>query len=250
MAKGFKQGAGGVSPLNFKVVGGTSAPGSPKENTIWVNTATAITSYVFSATQPTGSEGMVWIKTGVASPAAFNALKKNGIQLYPLIARQYVSGVWVDKTAKSYQGGKLVDWINYLYNEGNEFKDITGGWIVKAQGTITKEAGYLAIKKTSDSAAWISTTSVIDFTDITRIEADYSNDANSSHSGMFLQNGNPPSSGGMDWSKAVAKVWDISTGGLNTYKTMTLNTTAIKGTYLVYLLVYQNARFKSIRIYY
>ena len=38
--------------LNFTVVNGTSAPSSPTENTIWVNTSTAITGWDFSATQP------------------------------------------------------------------------------------------------------------------------------------------------------------------------------------------------------
>lgn len=128
MGTGFKHGAGGGAPLNFKVVGGTSAPSNAKENTIWVNTSTAITSYVFSATQPTGSTGMVWFSTDTSSSAAFNALKKNGIHVYPNSAKQYVGGKWVDKTAKIYQGGKWVDLISYLYNNGNQYTDLTGGW--------------------------------------------------------------------------------------------------------------------------
>lgn len=109
MAKGFKHGAGGASPLNFKVVGGTSAPASPKENTIWVNTNTAIASWFFSATEPESpAEGMVWISTGKTSTAPFNALKKNNITVYPISAKQYVSGAWADKTAKIYQNGAWV----------------------------------------------------------------------------------------------------------------------------------------------
>ena len=127
MAKGFKHGAGGA-PLNFKVVGGTSAPSNPKENTIWVNTSTAITSYVFSATQPTGSAGMVWISTGTSSPAAFNALKKHGIHVYPNSAKQYVGGKWVDKTAKIYQGGAWLDLFTYLYNAGIVNTNLIGKW--------------------------------------------------------------------------------------------------------------------------
>ena len=44
---------GGGANLNFKVVGGTTAPSDPKENTIWVNTDTAIHAWDFSATEPT-----------------------------------------------------------------------------------------------------------------------------------------------------------------------------------------------------
>lgn len=51
MAKGFKAGAGGGAPLNFKVVGGTK-PSSPNENTIWVNTDTAITGWQFASDDP------------------------------------------------------------------------------------------------------------------------------------------------------------------------------------------------------
>ena len=40
---------GSYTDLNFEVVGGTSAPTDPKENTIWMNTDTEITGYQFSA---------------------------------------------------------------------------------------------------------------------------------------------------------------------------------------------------------
>jgi hypothetical protein len=49
MAKGYKARGGGSNPLNFKVVGGTSEPANPKENTIWINTDENITDWAFSA---------------------------------------------------------------------------------------------------------------------------------------------------------------------------------------------------------
>jgi len=115
MAKGFKHGAGGNSSLNFKVVGSTTEPVNPKENMIWVNTDQEITSWEFSFTQPAEpEEGMVWIGTSTTSPAKFNALKKNSIQVYPIDAKQYVSGAWVARTAKSYQGNAWVPWVTNL----------------------------------------------------------------------------------------------------------------------------------------
>ena len=55
-------GGSGGGGLNFKVVGGTTQPTNPTENTIWVNTSVSITDWVFSATEPTTPvEGMVWI---------------------------------------------------------------------------------------------------------------------------------------------------------------------------------------------
>ena len=44
-------GSSGAS-LNFKVVGGTTEPANPSENTIWVNTDEPITSWIFSAKNP------------------------------------------------------------------------------------------------------------------------------------------------------------------------------------------------------
>jgi hypothetical protein len=123
------QNGGGGTALNFRVVGNPK-PSTAKENTIWVDTDVPITSYIFSATQPTGVPGMVWIAIGTSSPVAFNALKKNGIQVYPLSAKQYVSGAWVDKEAKSFQDGNWVDWIKYTYLIKNGVTDsaVTGGW--------------------------------------------------------------------------------------------------------------------------
>ena len=132
MGTGFlvQRGGSGGAGLNFKVVGGTTEPANPKENMIWVNTDHEITSYIFSATEPESPvEGMVWITTGISSAVEFNALKKNGLQVYPFSAKQYVGGAWVDKVAKSYQGGAWVDWWNgELYENGNQYDSITGGW--------------------------------------------------------------------------------------------------------------------------
>lgn len=99
-------GGGGAGGLNFQVIGGTIAPSNPKENTIWVNTSAPITSYILSATESSSAEeGMVWITTGKESVSAFNALKKNCLMVYPLFAKQYVSGAWVQVDAKIYQNG-------------------------------------------------------------------------------------------------------------------------------------------------
>lgn len=50
--------------------------------------------------------GQVWISTGVSGFAEFNALKKNGIWVNPIFAKQYVSGSWVEKTAEIYHNGE------------------------------------------------------------------------------------------------------------------------------------------------
>lgn len=95
---------GGGAPLNFKVVGGTTQPSNPTENTIWVNTSTAISNWIFSATQPTSPQsGCVWFTVGSVSQIAFNSLKKNMIMVYPMSAMQYSGISWAKVTAKIYQ---------------------------------------------------------------------------------------------------------------------------------------------------
>ena len=128
MAKGFKHGAGGGAPLNFKVVGNPQ-PTNPKENTIWLNTNIDITSWYFSPTQPEDmKQGGVWFSTGTSSVVAFSATKKNPVMVYPLSANQYIDGALVAVTAQIYQDGEWVDWFAYLYHLGDTCDDLTGGW--------------------------------------------------------------------------------------------------------------------------
>ena len=148
-------GGGGGAPLNFKVVPNPQ-PDTAKENTIWVDTD-RINNYYFSATQPENMVNYdVWFPVGTSSTVEFNALKKNGIQVYPISAKQYVSGVLRDVVAKSYQGGGWVEWWNGItyYSAGNEYIPYTGGWEVykTSKGSITKtESGIVADMKTTAS---------------------------------------------------------------------------------------------------
>lgn len=129
------EGGGG---LNFKVVAGLDQPGSATENTIWLKIP-SMTGWIIAASQPEElTEGMVWISVGTESAVEFNALKRNGIQVYPLRAKQMVGGTLVDVEAMSYQNGEWVKWVTYLYNFGDKCTDITGGWqFVSTRGGCT-----------------------------------------------------------------------------------------------------------------
>ena len=126
MAKGFKHGGGGAF-LNFKVVGGTAQPETAAENTIWVNTETDISGWVFSTVEPgEPAEGLVWIEVGSDSPAPFNMLKKNSVYVDPVSCKQYVSGAWADRFAYVYQNGAWVQFsevITALYIIKDGFVD-------------------------------------------------------------------------------------------------------------------------------
>ena len=175
MAKGFKHGAGGTDPLQFQVVGGTTAPAAPKENTIWVNTNTEITGWIFSPAKPKSPvSGMVWITTGTSSTVEFNALKKNGIQVCPISAKQYVSKKWVDKTAQSYQGGKWVDWwsATYLFKSGEgeivEFSQATEN---NSSIDVSKECVSISRSNTVAETSCYMTADTIDLTEFSTLYA-------------------------------------------------------------------------------
>jgi hypothetical protein len=132
MAKGFKHGVGGIkeeSPLNFAVTAypsevelNTAIPEDTNINNIGVVTQNPITGWYFASEQPGNmAEGEIFFNVGTSCPVAFNALKENNITVYPLSARQFVSGALVDVTAKSYQGGAWVEWIQskYLFKSGS-----------------------------------------------------------------------------------------------------------------------------------
>ena len=171
-------GGGSGGGLNFKVVGNPQ-PSNPKENTIWLNTDVDITGYYLQAEQPEGmAEGEVWISVGTESGVAFSATKKNPVMVYPISAKQYVSGAWVDKTAKSYQGGEWVSWMKYLYNNGDECTDITGGWVPQTEtnGRATKNADHIALSYTGSSltGAIVDTANKIDVTGYSTLVFDLS----------------------------------------------------------------------------
>ena len=163
MAIGKTNAGGGGGGLNFTVVGGTSQPVNPKENTIWVNTETEISGWVFSAEEP-GSpvEGMVWIRLGTTSEVPFNALKKGELYCFPTSCEQYVGGSWASVDAYIYQGGQWLQFSSeshYLavYDSGVENVPLT---LIG----FTRKTSVLQASLGTGGSAYIKTSSAIDIT--------------------------------------------------------------------------------------
>ena len=98
----FNVTGGGGSGLNLKVVGGTTQPTAPRENTIWVKTTTAITGYALSPTQPeTGTEGLVWLKTA-GTGVEINVGRKNAVLLHLASGMLHSGGKWLNINAFVY----------------------------------------------------------------------------------------------------------------------------------------------------
>ena len=245
MAKGFKHGAGGGgTALNFKVVGNPQ-PESAKGNTIWVNTDVPIGAWYFAATQPENLiEGDVWFSVGTISPVEFNALKKNGIQVYPLKARQYINGAWVDVTAMIYQGGAWVKmWDGELFDNGNQYEYITGGWwqnkdlgwtdtYCKNTGTVTI-SDSLTLASSANVGSAVSTKKPIDLTGYSSINIDIA--SNNGEFGLIVHDN---LTGGLHTSQLA----DVNLTGTGV---KSLDVSAIDGSHYITMMTY-NGRTTSI----
>lgn len=117
-------------------------PAAGKENDIAIITETPITEWQMRSDQPTTRSdgtaligGEVWIKTDDQG-VTWNALKKNGIFVCPVRCEQHVDGAWASKGIKIYKGSAWTDtWGGYLFKDGEEYVDVTGGWVGFKPGT-------------------------------------------------------------------------------------------------------------------
>lgn len=203
----MKSGGGGSvgTELNFTVVGGTTQPENPKENTIWVNTEAEITSYHFGNAEPTAEEGMVWILSDWTGGTKFNALKKNSLTVYPYIVNQYINNTWELKSSLIYQNGSWSEfWNGYIYYQGDVMTSFTGGWEHKDGngGGISYESDRLEISASGNSgeSSTYGTKNKINFTEVKTIEITWMS-SNGNRSRFMLRDDN---------NKAVAEVYTTS----------------------------------------
>lgn len=166
----------GGAALNFKVLGGTERPENPSKNTIWANTDAEIPGWAVSPQAPEKSEGLLWIRSGLESANAFNALNQNEIRIMPLSASQCIGGEWVSVPAQIYQDGwsDLVSWSGELYSNGNQYEDITGGWVKgegNASATISDSGITLSTSGESASRIHVETAKPVNLTDFKTLRA-------------------------------------------------------------------------------
>ena len=135
----------GGADLNFEVVGGATQPESPSENTIWVNTDQTVTGWALRMEAPeTPEEGMVHISLGYFGTVEINAIEENEIQMYPIAAKQYTGGVWVDVPMRVWREGAWADpWNALLYSSGTTYAPCESHVI---NGTVTMGGTTITVK--------------------------------------------------------------------------------------------------------
>lgn len=242
---------GGVS-LNFDVKAYATEEllkaATPRENTIGVVTSTDISSWVFSATEPSEpSDGMVWISVATSSPVAFNSIKAKTLMVYPVSSKQYEGDKWVYKTSFNYQNSEWVEWFIYLYNAGNECTDITGGFYYEAKrpqsnqnsggtASLTKNQSNMILTQTSTAGAFGSAicaaNNKINLTDVKNIVCDYS-DVKVHHAYLCVWS----AIGTYTTDNIVAKAAILENGGEISEGKTSLDTTALSGEYVVGLYI-------------
>jgi hypothetical protein len=142
---------------------------------IWIQTETPIGRVFFGNSEPneTFMEGDIWIYTGTSSSVAFNSLKIGNSYMdmvYPLSVKQYISNVWVDMTAKTYQSGEWVDWFYWIVQNGIVVKNRLDGRLrANSDFQVVSHDGYQRIYTTTNIADGFAPSEPIEVTDKSRV---------------------------------------------------------------------------------
>ena len=176
---------GGANQLNFKVVGSATEPSNPAENTIWVQTSVAITSWKmrYATTTPTSAAPAGYLIISLESAAAvtsststLNALKKNEMMIKLGAAYICIDGTasgWASVNAYIYKSGAWVQFssvfaatIAVTYPSGSTLTCTDGTTTLKATTTtgsytfVVPNAGTWTVTATDGSSTASSSVSI------------------------------------------------------------------------------------------
>lgn len=153
----FNVNSSGGGGGGLRVAVGLTAPSSPRENTVWVKSANAGKKYVFAEAAPVApAEGLIWFRV---------------TEYLGIITRTdvYTGGAWVAADTYMYLGGKWVQiafaWNGELFDNGNQYTPVTGGWV----GNNQTEIGTTLTLKAANSRPIVSTQKAIDLTGFTKL---------------------------------------------------------------------------------
>lgn len=169
--RGGAFGGSSSSGLNLTVVGGTTEPTNPAENTIWVNTDENFNQWTLSTEEPEEYvEGDLWIATQNSSVLAFDIIEDNNIIVYPTNAYQRVGDAWEKIPMAVYKNGEWLTGDLVLYDGINWNSDYPYS---TTDATATAKDGKLCI--TGDKGNMYFTV-ILDLTNYDTIEIDFDGD--------------------------------------------------------------------------
>lgn len=230
------------SNLNFRVYATPDIPKTGMNNDVCVISEVPMTNWILSPDAPSSAprnDGDVWLTYSVDGNA-FNALKQNSMMIAMISAKQYVDGVWVEKTAKSCQNGEWVDWFVWngeLYIDKDQYEPITGGWwnntgLYYQSGSTTYSAKPVDLNTALDTNislsgnggfSSVSTKNKIDLTNYTKLLFNIASGSSTDQEMVFIhtfesgniRNERKSSSGTLDLSDIEGEYY-ITVGALNT----------------------------------
>ena len=210
------------SNLNFRAYTAAALPNTAQENDICIISDVPMKNWILSPDAPGGAprtDGDVWIQYSVCGNT-FNALKNGVMMIATISVWQYIDDVWTEKTANSYHAGEWVAWIAYLYADGNEYTEFTGGWEQPSisyvtggttrqnTGTVTKRNNGILLTAGGESIALISTKKKIQFGGKTKLYVTADTSYTSSNEfGIIREN-----SGSLNNIRVAYKTLDLSSG--------------------------------------
>lgn len=181
MGHGFKSGGGGGAGINLKLATYPTEEelllSIPAINTIGLETAVFMPGYIIDDARPeTAEEGTVWIRIG-SSGVSVNILKKNQIVLRLDGCSQFIQGEWIKLNAWLYQETGWAqfakDWDGHYFLNGEQYEDITGGWVRKTtSGTVTIGETLSVLSSNASAPARVGTAKPVDLTDVTTLYYD------------------------------------------------------------------------------
>ena len=138
-----KTNGGGRDRFRPKVYGGTTAPANPKNGDFWIYTSGTITgvewnSWTHSVPGWSMTDGFAYIVSGGYNGDIVVDLSavRNGLHYFcPNDCYMQHGGKWYRETAYVYRNNAWVQfstwaqsWDGTLFDNGNQYTDITGGW--------------------------------------------------------------------------------------------------------------------------
>ena len=178
-----KTNGGGKDRLRPTIYGGTTTPSNPKNGDFYLYTGTAISGtelngFISGFPTWTMPEGFVYIGSGgTYNDSIFVNLinVRNGIHNFcPCCCYQVEGGKWYRKDAFVYRNGAWLkfstfaqQWDGTLFYNGNQYADVTGGWVGNGISSTTVGTNLSLI--VANTSPYLTTQNAIDLSGYTKL---------------------------------------------------------------------------------
>ena len=206
-----KTNGGGKDRLRPTIYGGTTRPSNPKNGDFYVYTGTAISGtelngFISGFPTWTMPEGFVYIGSGgTYNDSIFVNLinVRNGMHNFcPCCCYQVEGGKWYRKDAFVYRNGAWLkfstwaqQWDGTLFYNGNQYEDVTGGWVGNGISSTTVGTNLSLI--VANTSPYLTTQNAIDLSGYSKLHMIA--DGNAGQYSYFGISSNVPSNAGPNY---------------------------------------------------